>query len=615
MYRALDPRIGRQVALKLLPEGLARDPERRRRFEQEARLAASLNHPNVMAIYDVGLDSDPPYIVAELVEGESLRAMLNAGPLATRKAVDIAAQIAAGLAAAHARGIVHRDLKPENIIVTPEGVAKILDFGVARVESKRGGGEGTQTMAHTALGAVVGTASYMSPEQARGQETDSRSDQFCLGLVIYELLAGKAAFARPSAVQTMSALIEEEPPPLERAAPPQLRWILQRCLAKEPAGRYESTRDLARELATLRDHYGELASGVSGTQPAAAPKRRRPWRAIAACAGAAIAAWCAAAPLRDPRAIDVARYRLTPFATALTEQRMPAWSPDGKSIAFFGSGESGDPDLYVQGVNSAEAVRISRGPYSVYAFYPAFWSPDSSAIFFRCGGENKYGLCRIPAAGGESALIQPGELAATISPDGRTLAMLAFLSEGDLRLKVVTSTPPGAAQVAYRPEPFPNTVHFNNPAIAFTPDGKNIALTIAFEGQGETSWLLPWPAGKARPLFHGALPFSFTPQISWMPDSRHMIFSDSSAAQHSELFMADARAGSYWRIFMQDRPASAPSVSPDGTRVAYTSNLSHADVIAVPLQDGPVRTLLGSSRSEQMADATPRPWWRRALGF
>jgi len=260
VFLAEDQQLGRKVALKLLPESMANSADLRRRFEQEARLAAALNHPNVMAIYDVGLDQHPPYIVAELVPGESLRAMITTGPLAPRKAVDIAAQIAAGLAAAHAAGIVHRDLKPENVIVTSEGVAKILDFGVARMEAKAVAVNETATMAHTSAGSVVGTAAYMSPEQARAGDVDYRSDQFSLGLVLYEMLCGKQAFSGPSAVQVMSAIIEQEPPPIERTLPTQLRWILQRCLAKEREGRYESTRDLAGELRQLRDHYSELTT-------------------------------------------------------------------------------------------------------------------------------------------------------------------------------------------------------------------------------------------------------------------------------------------------------------------------------------------------------------------
>jgi serine/threonine protein kinase len=241
VFKALDTRVGRQVALKVLPESLAQDPERRRRFDQEARLAASLNHPNVMAIYDVGLDQHPPYIVSELVPGESLRALVGKGPVPPRKAVDIAAQIAAGLAAAHGAGIVHRDLKPENVIVTPDGTAKILDFGIARLDTKTpAAGNSTVTIANTAMGAVVGTAGYMSPEQAKAQDVDHRSDQFSLGLVLYEMIAGSQAFERPSAVQTMAAIVEDEPPPIERTLPPQLRWILKRCLAKEREGRYES---------------------------------------------------------------------------------------------------------------------------------------------------------------------------------------------------------------------------------------------------------------------------------------------------------------------------------------------------------------------------------------
>jgi eukaryotic-like serine/threonine-protein kinase len=611
VYRALDPRISRQVALKVLPQSLINDAERRRRFEQEARLAASLNHPNVMAIYDVGLDHDPPYIVAELVSGESLRALIDAGPLAVRKAIDIAAQIAAGLAAAHAAGIVHRDLKPENVIVTAEGVAKLLDFGVARVESKAAAANETVTIANTALGAVVGTAGYMSPEQARGQEIDSRSDQFSLGLVIYEMLAGRQAFARGSAVQTMSAIIEEDAPPLDRAAPAQLRWVMERCLAKEPGGRYESTRDLARELATLRDRFGELTSGATGTQAVVpAPgrdirKRGISWRPVAACVFAAAAAWSAAQLVRDPHDVDLARYRITPFATELTDQRMPAWSPDGKNIAFFGAGESREQQLYVQGADSPTAVQISRGPYQVYGFYPPFWTPDSRAIYFRCGKGDDFGLCRIPAGGGESRLIQPLELNASISPDGQTLAMLDFRSARDLTLQAMIANPPDAPPKPYLPAPFPPGNHFNNPAIAFAPDGKSIAAAVALEGRGETTWLLPWPPGQARPLFPRALPFSNTPEISWMPDARHLVFADSSAEHHYQLFMADVKTGEWWPIYKQDRPARQPSVSPDGRRLAYQSNLSHADVIAVPLGDGPVRTVLGSSRTEQMANASP----------
>jgi Tol biopolymer transport system component len=607
VYKALDPRVGRQVALKLLPESMARDPDLRRRFEQEARLAASLNHPNVMAIYDVGLDQHPPYIVAELVIGESLRSIITAGLVAPRKAVDIAAQIAAGLAAAHAAGIVHRDLKPENVIVTSEGVAKILDFGVARMAAKPAAANQTSTMALTSAGSVVGTAAYMSPEQARAGDVDYRSDQFSLGLVLYEMLSGKQAFSGPSAVQVMSAIIEQEPIPIERTLPAQLRWILQRCLAKEREGRYESTRDLARELAQLRDHYSDLTTSVSGVQPAVSVAKRRAtplWILAAACFLVGAAGWCTAQLLRDPHAVDLARYRTAPFATALVLQGWPAWSRDGKSVAFIGE-EAGDQRLYVQGVDSPTAVPISHGPWEVYGGSPPFWSPDSQSIYFRCGKDDQSGLCRIPAGGGESTMVQPDALTGSLSPDGKTLAMLVFPNKNYFRLEMMTATPPEAPPRKYEPDPFPTGNHYNTPTLAFAPDGKSIFVAIAFDGKGETGWLLPWPAGEGRSVFPQGLTFTNTPQISWEPDSRHLVFAvEVDASHHYQLYMTDVHNGGYWPVFTEDRPASAPSVSPDGARVAYRSNLSHADVIAAPLGDGPVRTLLGSSRTEQMADAS-----------
>ena len=605
VYRALDPRVGRQVALKKLPESLAADSDRRRRFEQEARLAASLNHPNVMAIYDVGLDHHPPYIVGELVPGESLRALIEKGPLAPRKAIDVASQIAAGLAAAHAAGIVHRDLKPENVIVTPEGTAKILDFGVARQAKVTDGA--TVTIAQTALGSVVGTAAYMSPEQARALDVDYRSDQFSLGLVLYEMLSGKQAFARASAVQTMAAIVEDDAPPIERTVPAQLRWILARCLAKEREGRYESTRDLARELGQLRDHYSEFTGTQAALEPVAAASPRRTWKWLPIAAGvvAAIGGWCMAQLMHGERNADLAQYRLVPFATALPAQTWPAWSPDGKSIAFFGVPESGPTRVYVQALDSPSAVAITGSDAGISGFYPPFWSADSHSVYFRCEKSGRYGLCRTPAGGGETSLIQPDVLCATLSPDGRTLAMLAFPAGNGFRLRLMTSTPPEAAPQLYEPQAFPDEVHYNNPGLKFSPDGKKILLAIAFPGRGELAYVVPWPAGKARPLFQQGFPFSSTPQFSWMPDSRYAVFSDANASRQQEIYMTDTSDGRYWPVLVQDRSAGAPTVSPDGARIAYQSSLSHADVIAVPVGEGPVRTVLGSSRTEQMADASP----------
>jgi serine/threonine protein kinase/tetratricopeptide (TPR) repeat protein len=260
VYRAEDSRLGRTVAIKVLPPNLA-TPDRVARFEQEARAASSLNHPNILTIHDVGREGDVAYFATEWVDGETIRAILTHGPVPLRRAIQLAHQVAEGLAKAHAAGIVHRDLKPENVMVTADGLAKIVDFGIAKLHAgtaaSAGAGEAktaTVTHAETAFGSVLGTAGYMSPEQASGRAVDYRSDQFTLGLLIYELVTRTRPFERASTAQSLAATIEEEPTPIELLkadVPPHLAAVVARCLAKDPAERYESTGDLARDLKSI----------------------------------------------------------------------------------------------------------------------------------------------------------------------------------------------------------------------------------------------------------------------------------------------------------------------------------------------------------------------------
>ena len=272
VYRAKDLKLGRDVAIKVLREELASDPERLRRFEQEARSASALNHPNIVTIHDIGKHGSAPYIAMEYVEGKTLREILLEGPLPTKKLLQLAVQIAEGLAKAHSAGIVHRDLKPENLMVTSDGFTKILDFGLAKLRTPPSGADSeTATMAKesTAEGMLIGTVSYMSPEQARGETADFRSDQFAFGTVLYEMVTGRMAFKRDSSIQTLSAIIEEEPEAisaLNAATPTHLRLIVEVCLAKNREERYDSTRDLARELQRARDvlvQTGKVTSTVT----------------------------------------------------------------------------------------------------------------------------------------------------------------------------------------------------------------------------------------------------------------------------------------------------------------------------------------------------------------
>jgi TolB-like protein/Flp pilus assembly protein TadD/predicted Ser/Thr protein kinase len=286
VYRAKDTKLGREVALKVLPEEFAHDPGRLKRFEQEARSASALNHPNIITVYDIDEHDSTPYIAMEYVEGQTLREILIGGPIPTKKLIPLATQMAEGLAKAHSAGIVHRDLKPENVMVTGDGFVKLLDFGLAKLthEALAGGSEET-TMSRelTREGTIVGTLGYMSPEQASGRAVDHRSDQFSFGAVLYEMATGEIAFKRGTAAETLAAVIEGEPRPIARVnpkVPAQLRAVVERCLSKAPGDRYDSTGDLAKEL----ERFREIRLG-----PPAALTRRTALAGAAALAAAGLA--------------------------------------------------------------------------------------------------------------------------------------------------------------------------------------------------------------------------------------------------------------------------------------------------------------------------------------
>jgi len=277
VYRARDTRLDRMVAIKILPAAFSADKERLHRFEQEARSASALNHPNIITIYELGQDDAVPYIAMELVEGDTLRDLMIPCLLPMRRVLEIAAQVADGLTKAHEAGLAHRDLKPENVMVSHDGFVKILDFGLAKVTSPLEVELDARTAAQTAAGVVMGTMGYMSPEQASGDRPDCRTDQFSFGVVLYEMVTGKSAFKRATQAETLVAILREQPEPIgiqSRDAPAPLCWAIERCLAKEPDKRYVSTRDLARELAAIRDRFSEKPPQQAETRPANLPVQR-----------------------------------------------------------------------------------------------------------------------------------------------------------------------------------------------------------------------------------------------------------------------------------------------------------------------------------------------------
>jgi serine/threonine protein kinase/Tol biopolymer transport system component len=435
VYRARDTRLGRDVALKILPESFARESDRLNRFEQEARAVAALNHPNILSVFDTGQNNGSPFLVSELLEGETLRTVLDRGALPQRKAIDYGVQIAQGLAAAHEKGVVHRDLKPENIFVTKDGRIKILDFGLAKLAQKStlAAADGvTLTSSHTAAGVVMGTASYMAPEQVRGEPADPRTDIFAFGAVLYEMLSGNRAFRRDTTAETMTAVLREDPHELSdpgHAVSPALDRIVRRCMEKDPEQRFQSAKDLSFALSALSGTESSVAARIA---PASRKFPVLLWASIAAALSLAIAiTWTLA---RRPVAAESMQFAI-PLSSEVSHI---ALSPDGRLLAFVSpEEETGIPTLFVQRIGSASANVLAgtRG-----ASYP-FWSPDSTFLGFFANGK----LLKIGAAGGT-----PQALATVESARGGTWGsrgVIVFAPDSGSPLWRVNADGTGAAVV------------------------------------------------------------------------------------------------------------------------------------------------------------------------
>jgi Tol biopolymer transport system component len=426
VYRAKDTRLDREVAIKVLPADFANDTDRLKRFEQEARATSALNHPNILTVYDIGTHEGAPFIVAELLEGEELRAQLEDGAIAPKKAIDYARQIAAGLAAAHEKGITHRDLKPENLFVTKDGRVKILDFGLAKLKpQKLAGGVDSESPTMkplTSPGVILGTVGYMSPEQVRGQETDHRSDIFSFGMILYEMLAGQRAFNGTSVADLMSAILKEEPAELSETnakISPALDKIVRRCLEKKPERRFQSTSDLAFALEALSSAGNARAlAGRSGEEATSLPMdaspsqhagaRAYPGRVWMIVSAVLLLGLLLALPIvvKYLRLTPSAAPTVTRFTIAAPEKattiEAPELSPDGRNLVFAAVVE-GRRNLWLRPLGSLTAQPL---PGTEGVSGPPFWSPDSRSLGFAVGGELRkldlaggapQTLCRLPS--------------------------------------------------------------------------------------------------------------------------------------------------------------------------------------------------------------------------
>jgi eukaryotic-like serine/threonine-protein kinase len=418
VYRAHDSRLGREVALKILPSSLAGGDESVRRFQQEARAASALNHPNILSIFDTGTTDDGmPFVVSELLEGETLREKLAGGALQLRKAIDYALQTARGLAAAHGKGIVHRDLKPENLFVTRDGRVKILDFGIAKLVQRQGLGHELHTEAPTMIvktnpGMVIGTVGYMSPEQVRGESVDTRSDIFSFGAILYEMLSGRRAFQGDSHVETMNAILKEEPPDLtanNSKISPAVERVVRRCLEKQPEERFQSASDLAFAVESLSSFQSSGATATVETSEDAKPAHRTKLRerlswVVGAVFLVATLAFAAVYFRRVESRAETMRFAL-PAPPKTSYRDSLALSPDGRRLAFVATTTDGLTSLWVRALDSVSARQL---PGTEGAAFP-FWSPDSRFIGFFASNKLK----KIDASGG------PAQALAEASVDAR----------------------------------------------------------------------------------------------------------------------------------------------------------------------------------------------------
>jgi serine/threonine protein kinase/Tol biopolymer transport system component len=556
VYRARDERLKRDVAVKVLPAAFAENSDRLRRFEQEARAAGGLNHPNILAIYDIGSREGAPYVVSELLEGETLRSRLSSGALPARKAIDYAIQVARGLAAAHEKGIIHRDLKPENLFVTKDGRIKILDFGLAKVTRPESGGARASavstTPAGTEPGVVMGTVGYMSPEQVRGQPTDARSDIFSLGAILYETLSGHRAFRGDSAVETMAAILNADPPDLSatnRNISPGLERVVRHCLEKSPEERFHSARDLAFDLETL--------SGLSGSAAATrAPSAlSRPWRrpllALTLLGTLLLGGWGANAIRQKPS---------TPSYKRLTFRRGSIYdarfAPDGQTVIYDAAWEGESARVFAVRTSGIE----SRGLQLPDARVLAVSSTGELAICIRHNSREatKGTLARVPLESAAPRELLEDVTLADWSPDGHELAVVRHVGDKD-RLEF----PIG--KVLYEPT---EDIY----SMRFSPRGDRLAV-FQYGGDLVTVDL----SGKVTTLSKG---WGMIGRLAWRPDGGEIWFSAAPKYMEKAAVYAVTLSG---RVRCLRREAGAlflEDVSKDG-RVLLTDLFANSSLMGL----------------------------------
>lgn len=588
VYRAKDTRLDRVVAIKVLHGAFAADPERLRRFEQEAKTLATLNHPNILAVLDIGSEDGAPYLVSEFLEGETLREKLDRGPIPVRKAIEYALGIANGLAAGHSKGIVHRDIKPENIFLTREGRIKILDFGLAKLTqpAAQDANATLLTSGATTPGVVLGTVGYMSPEQVRGEPAEATSDIFSFGAVLYEMLSGKRAFKRDTAAETMTAVLREDPPELTDSGwhgPPALQRILDRCLEKDPRRRFQSASDLAFAIESLS---GSGASSSSGSQTALPPvaafrKSKWLWPAVAVGALALIGAgWLIATRLTSQR---LPRFRQLTFQRGFISTAR--FSKDGNTVVYSGQFNNEPMRLFSVRTNQLQPVTINASSATLFAIS----QQDEMAIGAEPDIESHHvvgTLAKLPISGGTPRQIQAKVVSADYAPDGQTLALTRF-EKGKCRLEYP------AGKLLYENSGYLDYVRVS-------PDGKTVAfLDHFFLGDDRGFLAVVDSEGKVRRLTGE---YESIQGVVWAKEGREIWYTGSQTGNSSQIRAVDLEG--------HDRPILGASGQPRLHDIAADGRLllgDESDYQTITAGDGAGKeaTHLELYNGSELSDISP----------